>query len=64
MIRFVSFLGLIALAVLVVLVTNLSGATAILFVFIGMPALGLALGIYLFTSWRAGTFHFNKASSE
>jgi hypothetical protein len=38
---------------------RLDGTTAIIFSFIGMPALGLALALYVVARWRAGAFHFN-----
>jgi hypothetical protein len=60
-IRLACLLALIALAILPVLVADLSGATATLFVFVGMPALGLALLIYFLARWRAGAFDFNDA---
>lgn len=56
MIRLACLLGLIALAVLIVFVLRLSGQTAILFVFVGMPAMVLALALYGIVRWRAGAF--------
>jgi hypothetical protein len=59
MIRLACFLGLIALAVLLLLMIRLDGATAIAFSFIGLPALSLALTVYAVARWRAGAFRFN-----
>jgi hypothetical protein len=56
MIRLACFLGLIALAALMVLMVRLDGATAIIFSFIGFPALGIALLLYAVARWRAGAF--------
>jgi hypothetical protein len=53
-------LALIALAVLIVLVAHLSGATATLFMFVGFPALGLALALYFIARWREGAFRLNE----
>ncbi len=58
MIRLACLLGLVALTMLFPLVARLSGQTAILFVFVGMPALALAAILYTVASWRAGLFHF------
>lgn len=56
MIRLACLLGLIALAALVLLVVRLNGESAIIFSFVGFPALGLALILYAFARWRAGAF--------
>ena len=61
MIRLACLLGLLSLAMIFPLVTRLSGATAIWFVFIGMPALALATLLYGIVAWRAGGFHFRRA---
>ena len=52
--RLACVLALVALAVLPVLVYDLSGATATLFMFVGCPALALALAIYFVARWREG----------
>jgi hypothetical protein len=57
-------LALLALAMLFPLVMNLSGWTAILFTFIGMPSLGLALVFYGLARWRAGAFRLNESASS
>jgi len=59
MIRLACLFGLIALAALGLLIVRLDGAAAIVFSFIGMPALGLALALYGAARWRAGAFRLN-----
>jgi hypothetical protein len=59
-IRLACLFGLVALAMLFPLVADLSGGTAILFAFVGFPALGLALLVYGFARWRAGAFRLNQ----
>jgi hypothetical protein len=56
MIRVACFFGLIAIAALLQLLVRLDGATATIFSFVGMPALGLALLLYGIDRWRAGAF--------
>ena len=46
MIRLACVFGLIALAALLLLLVRLDGATATIFSFVGMPALGIALLLY------------------
>jgi hypothetical protein len=62
MIRLACVCGLIALAILVLLVVRLEGATAIAFSFVGFPALGLAALVYAIARWRAGAFHSSAIS--
>jgi hypothetical protein len=64
MIRLACIFALIAITALVVLVTNLNGATATIFSFIGMPALGLALALYGIERWRAGAFQLGSTSDQ
>ena len=59
MIRLTFLLALLAIAVVIVLPFRLNGATAILFSFVGMPALGLALLLYAVFRWREGAFRAN-----
>ena len=59
MMRLACFFGLIALAALGLLLVRLDGATAIVFSFVGFPALGLALALYALARWRAGAFRLN-----
>lgn len=56
MIRLACFFALIAIAALVPLLLHLDGGTAIIFSFVGMPSLGLALLLYGIERWRAGAF--------
>jgi len=56
MTRLACFLGLIALTVLGIFLRHVDGTTAILFSFIGMPTLGLALLVHLIHRWRVGAF--------
>jgi len=58
-IRLASLFGLVALAMLFPLLVDLSGATAILFAFVGMPALALALLVHGIARWRAGAFRLD-----
>ena len=62
MIRLACVFALIALAALGVLLWRLEGATAIIFSFIGFPALGLSLVLYAVGRWRAGAFHLDAPS--
>ena len=56
MLRVACLLALLSLAILVVVAVHLNGATATLFSFVGMPALAVAIGLYLLQHWRAGAF--------
>ena len=60
--RLACVLALVALVMLFPLVADLSGRTAILFSFIGMPALGLALACYVYARWREGAFRLSGSS--
>jgi hypothetical protein len=62
MIRIAYLLALVAVAAVFPLVLELSGATAILFVFVGMPALAVATALYLVGRWREGAFQFEETS--
>ncbi len=62
MIVLACLLALAALAILVVMVLDLSGATAILFSFVGVPALAVALLLYGLARWRAGAFRVGEES--
>lgn len=59
--RVACILALIALVVMMLLLYRLDGSTAILFSFVGCPALGLALALYTFVRWREGAFHFGPS---
>lgn len=62
MMRVAYLLILIAIAVMFPLTLDLSGPTAILFVFGGFPAMGLGILIYVIDRWRAGAFQFGEGS--
>ena len=62
MMRVAYLLILIAIAVMFPLTLELSGRTAILFVFVGFPAMALAILIFVASQWRAGAFHFKHGS--
>lgn len=52
MMRLACLFALIALVPLVLLIVRLNGATATIFSFVGIPALGIALGLYALARWR------------
>jgi hypothetical protein len=54
-------LAIVALCVLIVLVFDLSGATATVFMFVGCPVLAVALALYFIARWREGAFALNHA---
>lgn len=60
--RLAYLLILVAVAVLFPLALDLSGRTAILFVFVGFPALAVAILLYVVDQWRAGAFHFRHSA--
>jgi hypothetical protein len=60
MTRLACVFGLLAIAALVPLLLRLDGGTAIIFAFVGMPALGLALFLYGVDRWRAGSFRVDR----
>lgn len=62
--RLACLFALIALAAMAPLIVRLDGATAIVFSFVGMPALAIALALYAVGRWRAGAFHWNAASRK
>jgi len=64
MTRLACFFALIALAALVLMVTDMNGSTAIVFSFVGFPALGLAVLLYLIIRWRVGAFRLNARSVD
>jgi hypothetical protein len=57
MIRAACLLALLSLAILVLIVVRLDGATATIFCFLGIPALAVAMGLYVLQRWRSGAFH-------
>jgi len=56
-------LALVALAAMVPMLVQLDGETAIIFSFIGLPAVGLALAAYVLARWREGAFRVNAPSA-
>ena len=56
MMRVACLLGLIALIILVITALHLDGATASMFSFIGIPALAVAVGLYVIKRWQLGAF--------
>jgi hypothetical protein len=60
--RAACLLMIVALGVLIVLVFDLSGATATLFMFVGCPVLALALALYFVARWHEGAFRFNHSN--
>jgi preprotein translocase subunit SecD len=62
--RIACVLALIALAVMMILLYRLDGSTAVLFSFVGCPALGLALVLYGFVRWREGAFRVGPPPLE
>jgi len=64
MMRLACLLGLVAMAALVLLVVRLNGQSAIIFSFIGAPALGIALALYVFRRWRAGAFRVDAPAEH
>jgi hypothetical protein len=56
MLHVACLLALLSLAILVVVAVHLNGATATLFSFVGMPALAVAIGLYVLQRWRTGAF--------
>ncbi len=59
MIRLACAFGLVALAVVVALAVRTDGGTAIVFSFVGFPALAIAIILYFVARWRAGAFSSN-----
>ena len=62
MMRVAYLLILVAVAVLFPLALDLSGRSAILFVFVGFPTLAIAVLLYVVEQWRVGAFHFRHGS--
>jgi hypothetical protein len=62
-IRLACLLVLIALAVLTATVLDPSGPTAILFSFVGMPALAVGVLLFGIKRWRDGALSWDRESS-
>jgi hypothetical protein len=56
MARTACLLALLSLAILLLVVVHLDGATATIFSFLGIPALVAAMGLYVLHRWRIGAF--------
>jgi len=61
-IRLACLLALVSLITLFPVCFDLSGSSAILFVFVGFPTLFVALMIYAAVRWRAGAFRVSETS--
>ena len=57
--RLACLLGLVAAASVVRVAVRTDGEGAILFSFVGFPALAAALALYASARWRAGAFRWN-----
>lgn len=64
MIRVAYLLALLAIATIFPLVIDLSGQTAIVFMFVGFPALAVAIVIFVIERWRAGVFTFGRGDPD
>ena len=53
-------LALVAVAIVIVVALRTDGQTAMLFSFVGMPTLGLALVLYFVARLREGAFRSQK----
>ena len=60
MIRTACTLALVAVAIVIVVAVRTDGQTAMLFSFVGMPTLGLALVFYFVGRLREGAFRSHK----
>ena len=63
MIRLACSLVLIALAIAVIMAIHPTGPNAILFSFVGVPALGAGLLVFGIRRWRDGAFSSNRSST-
>ena len=63
MIRLACLLVLVALAIVVVTAIHPSGPTAILFSFVGMPALLAGILLFGVKRWRDGALSWNRKST-
>jgi uncharacterized membrane protein HdeD (DUF308 family) len=62
MIRLACLLGLVAVVIVVIMALDPSGPTAILFSFVGMPALAAGVLLYGITRWRDGALSWHRQS--
>ena len=63
MIRLACLLVLIALVIAVIMALHPGGWTAILFSFVGMPALGAGVLVFGIKRWRDGALSWNREST-
>jgi len=63
MIRLACLLVLIAVAIAVNMAIHPTGPNAILFSFVGVPALGAGLLVFGIRRWRDGAFSSNRSST-
>ena len=56
MMRVACVLAIVALTILVIVALRLDGATATMFSFIGMPAVAVAVALYVLKRWQSGAF--------
>jgi hypothetical protein len=61
MMRVAAAFGLIAVATVILIALRTDGASAIVFSFVGFPALAVALTLYGVARWRAGAFSFKRS---
>jgi len=61
MMRVAAAFGLVAVATVVLVAVRTDGASAIVFSFVGFPALAIALMLYGVARWRAGAFSVRRS---
>ena len=61
MMRVAATFGLVAVATVILVAVRTTGPSAIVFSFIGFPALAIALTIYAVVRWRAGAFSVKRS---
>ena len=64
MIRLACALGLVGVASVIRVAVRTDGVGAILYSFVGVPALTAALALYATARWRAGAFRWNGAKEK
>ena len=64
MIRLACALGLVGVASVIRIAVRTDGMGAIVFSFVGAPALAVALALYATARWRAGAFRWNGAKEK
>jgi len=61
MMRAAATFGLVAVATVILVAVRTTGPSAIVFSFIGFPALAIALTLYGVARWRAGAFSVKRS---